>query len=236
MKHGCTITTSLEEEKALLPLMEELKSDPNLVHTHLSTCGFSSPELTIQYLNIEEGGDNLDQAITISLDPGRVTASSSGFDPEEITRQIREIHPELVVVAGESFETFSAAIAASMTLDIPVAHVGGGESRFDPEGPSYGYGITKMAHLHFTASETYRKRVIGFGEHPDRVYNVGALALEGLRRVTPLSCSAFAKKMNWDKEDRFLLVSLSPAHPPLSGRTPCPPLRTGWPSSAGVTC
>lgn len=210
MKHICIITTSLYEEKSIQPLIAKIRKDNGLYLTLLSTCRHHSPEIDIQYRHIEEHGDTLDESLEISLNPSCQPRIPVRMDQMEYARMIGEIDPEIVVVAGNSFESFSAAIAANLTCDLPVAHIGGGESDFDPDGPSFGYGITKLAHLHFTTTEAYRQRVIGFGEHPERVFHTGALAIERLNAQDPHSWQDFCEKTDLLIDDRFLLVSLSP--------------------------
>ena len=45
------------------------------------------------------------------------------------------------------------------------------------------HSITKFSHLHFTSTEAYRKRVIQLGEHPDTVFNVGAIGLDAIKKL-----------------------------------------------------
>lgn len=50
--------------------------------------------------------------------------------------------------------------------------------------------ITKMSKLHLTSTEEYRKRVIQMGEHPNSVFNIGALGAENsLKMRLPLKMS-----------------------------------------------
>ena len=46
-----------------------------------------------------------------------------------------------------------------------------------------------MSHLHFVAAEDYRDRVIQMGEQPDRVFNVGGLGVEAVKRTKLMSRS-----------------------------------------------
>ena len=48
---------------------------------------------------------------------------------------------------------------------------------------SFRHCITKMSHLHFTATEDYLKRVIQLGENPSTVYNVGGLGIENIKKL-----------------------------------------------------
>jgi UDP-N-acetylglucosamine 2-epimerase (non-hydrolysing)/GDP/UDP-N,N'-diacetylbacillosamine 2-epimerase (hydrolysing) len=67
-----------------------------------------------------------------------------------------------------------------------------------------------MSHLHFTSTEEYRNRVIQLGEDPTRVFNVGAPAIENMRRSTLLSSQELEKSLNFILGDSPLLVTYHP--------------------------
>jgi UDP-N-acetylglucosamine 2-epimerase len=89
--------------------------------------------------------------------------------------------PDLVVVLGDRYEIF-AAVSAAHVARIPCAHIHGGEITEGSYDDGFRHSITKMSHLHFTAAEEYRARVIQLGENPQTVYNVGALGCDGLKK------------------------------------------------------
>lgn len=84
---------------------------------------------------------------------------------------------DLLIILGDRYEMLSVAVAAAMQR-IPILHVHGGEATFANYDEFIRHAITKMSTFHFTSTEVYRKRVIQLGEHPDRVFNVGALGAE----------------------------------------------------------
>ena len=83
----------------------------------------------------------------------------------------------MLVLLGDRFEILSAAVAATL-LNIPIAHIHGGEVTAGAFDDAIRHAITKMACLHFVAAEPYRRRVIQMGENPDFVFNVGAPGLD----------------------------------------------------------
>ena len=70
-----------------------------------------------------------------------------------------------------------------MISNIPIAHIHGGEKTEGAFDESIRHSITKMSHLHFTATEDYKNRVIQLGEHPSRVFNVGGMGIENIKRL-----------------------------------------------------
>ena len=75
----------------------------------------------------------------------------------------------------------AVAIAASY-LNIPIAHNEGGDVSGTID-ESIRHSITKLAHIHFTSTESSRKRVIQMGENPDKVFNVGSPAIDAVCNV-----------------------------------------------------
>ena len=68
-------------------------------------------------------------------------------------------------VLGDRFEALAMSIAA-MLARVPIAHLHGGEATYGSMDEAIRHAITKMSHLHFTSTESYRSRVIQLGEDP----------------------------------------------------------------------
>ena len=67
-----------------------------------------------------------------------------------------------------------------------------------------------MSHLHFTATDTYKNRVIQLGEQPDRVFNVGGLGIDNIKKLNLLSKEEFEKSINFTLNKRNILVTFHP--------------------------
>lgn len=89
---------------------------------------------------------------------------------------------DLIIILGDRFEVFSAAIAAAMN-HMPILHIHGGEATFGNYDEFIRHSITKMSTYHITATEEYKKRVIQLGESPDRVFRLGALGAENCKNI-----------------------------------------------------
>jgi UDP-N-acetylglucosamine 2-epimerase len=68
------------------------------------------------------------------------------------------------VTVADRFETIATAIAAAY-MNIPVAHVQGGEVTGSID-EKVRHAVTKLADLHFVASARAAERVIRMGEDP----------------------------------------------------------------------
>jgi len=98
-----------------------------------------------------------------------------------------------------------------MIARIPVAHLHGGETTEGAFDESIRHSITKMSHLHFTATNEYKNRVIQLGEHPSRVFNVGGMGIENIKRLKLLNKEEFEKSIEFKLNKKNLLVTFHPA-------------------------
>jgi GDP/UDP-N,N'-diacetylbacillosamine 2-epimerase (hydrolysing) len=120
-----------------------------------------------------------------------------------------EMRPDALVVLGDRYEIFSAASAA-MIAGIPIVHLHGGETTEGAFDEAIRHGITKMSHLHFTAVDEYRNRVIQLGESPERVFNVGGMGIENILRLQLLDKSKLEESIGFKLKKKNLLVTFHP--------------------------
>ena len=119
------------------------------------------------------------------------------------------IKADLILLLGDRFEIFAASIAA-MISKIPIAHCHGGEATEGLIDEAIRHSITKMSQIHFTSTDTYRKRVIQLGEQPDYVFNVGALGIENINRLNLLTKEAFESSIDFKLGETNFLVTFHP--------------------------
>ncbi|OQA52079.1 MAG: UDP-N,N'-diacetylbacillosamine 2-epimerase (hydrolyzing) [candidate division WS2 bacterium ADurb.Bin280] len=103
---------------------------------------------------------------------------------------INRLNPDVVITIGDRYETIATAIAGAYMNKI-VAHVQGGELTGTID-ESVRHAITKLSHLHFTATQKSRERVIRMGENPKYVFNTGCPSID-LVRNSDLSRSRLVK-------------------------------------------
>lgn len=108
-------------------------------------------------------------------------AKSVGLGVLELSTQFENLQPDIVLTVADRFETMATAIAASY-MNIRVAHTQGGEITGSID-ESVRHAITKLSHLHFTATDKSRKRVIGMGENPNYVFNTGCPAIDAIANI-----------------------------------------------------
>jgi UDP-hydrolysing UDP-N-acetyl-D-glucosamine 2-epimerase len=103
-------------------------------------------------------------------------AKSTGLGLLELPTVFELLQPDVVVTVADRFETIATAIAAAY-MNIPVAHTQGGEVSGSID-ESVRHAVTKLAHLHFPATELSARRVVAMGEDPALVFNVGCPSID----------------------------------------------------------
>jgi len=211
MRKICVVTGSRAEYGLLYWLLKEIKEDPELTLQLVATGMHLSPEFGLTYKAIENDGFHIDAKVEMLLSsdtPVGIT-KSMGLGLIGFADAFERLRPDIVVLLGDRFEIMVAAQAA-MVARIPIAHLHGGESTEGAIDEAIRHSITKMAHLHFTSTEKYRQRVIALGEHPDRVYNVGAVGLDHIVKSTLMNRAQFEQSISFELGECCFLVTYHP--------------------------
>ena len=171
----CVVTTSRAEYGLLRNLIDCIRADTMLRLQMIVSGTHLAQDFGFTVNEIEADGVKIDRRIDIGLtgSSGLANAKSVGRGLGKFAEGLSELRPDLMVLLGDRFELFAPAIAALM-LRIPIAHIHGGERSEGAIDESVRHAITKMASLHFAATESYRRRIIQMGESPATVFTFGA--------------------------------------------------------------
>ena len=206
----CVITGTRAEYGLLYWLLKEIESDKDFELQLIVTGMHLSKEFGSTYKEIEKDFKIKKKiAIQVSSDADIEISKSMGLAQISFAETFEEIKPDVVVILGDRYEIFSAA-TASMMARIPIAHIHGGESTEGVIDEAIRHSLSKMSHLHFTATEEYKNRVIQLGEHPNRVFNIGGMGIENINRLKLLSKDEFEKAINFKLNKKNLLITFHP--------------------------
>ena len=206
----CVVTGTRAEYGLLYWLMKEIEADKELQLQLIVTGMHLSPEFGLTYKEIEKEF-KIDKKIEmlLSSDTSIGISKSMGLAQISFAEAYEELKSNIVVVLGDRYEIFSATSAA-MIARIPIAHLHGGETTEGAFDESIRHSITKMSHLHFTAADEYKNRVIQLGENPSRVFNVGGLGIENIKRLKLLTKEEFEKSIDFKLNKKNILVTFHP--------------------------
>ncbi|MCR8710562.1 UDP-N-acetylglucosamine 2-epimerase [Aliarcobacter butzleri] len=206
----CVVTGTRAEYGLLYWLLKEIEADKELELQLIVTGMHLSPEFGLTYKEIEKEF-KIDKKIEmlLSSDTSVSISKSMGLAQISFAETYDQLKPYIVVVLGDRYEIFSATSTA-MIARIPIVHLHGGETTEGAFDESIRHSITKMSHLHFTATEEYRNRVIQLGEHPSRVFNVGGLGIENIKRLKLLTKEEFENSIDFKLNKKNILVTFHP--------------------------
>ena len=206
------VTGTRAEYGLLKPVIEGIRENPALELQLVATGAHLSQKFGLTSREIEDDGFVIDRKVDMQLEsdtPAGVTKSTSlammGFGAV-----FPELDPHLVLLLGDRVEALAAATAA-LIARIPTAHIHGGESTEGAIDEAIRHSVTKMSHLHFVAAEEYRRRVIQLGEDPARVFLVGGLGVDNIKRVPLLERAEVEAALGFTLGQRNLLVTFHPA-------------------------
>lgn len=193
--------------------MKAIKDDPELTLQVIATNQHLSKLHGETYMEIERDGFFIDYKVYMADDEAPDNANTIA---NAISRGVAgfadafdALQPDLLLILGDRYEMLAVASTA-LIYKIPIAHLQGGEITEGAFDDAIRHAITKMSHLHFTATEAYRKRVVQLGEQPERVFNVGALGVENIMKSVFLSKEDIEQSLNFKLTDKCLLCTYHP--------------------------
>lgn len=207
----CVITGTRAEYGLLRWVMQGIKDDTELTLQVIATGMHLSPEFGLTYREIEQDEFRIDRKVEMlaSSDTSVGIAKSMGLGLIGFADALNELKPDLIVVLGDRFEIFSA-VAAALVARITVAHLHGGERTEGAIDEAFRHSITKMSQLHFVAAEEYRQRVIQLGEQPERVFLVGGLGIDNIKRLKLFDRAELEASLGFKLGQKNLLITFHP--------------------------
>jgi UDP-hydrolysing UDP-N-acetyl-D-glucosamine 2-epimerase len=136
-------------------------------------------------------------------------AAAAGRGVTGFAEEFARHRPDLLVVLGDRYEMLSAALAA-LPFELPVAHLHGGEVTEGAIDEQIRHAITKLAHLHFPATEPYAARLRQMGEEAWRIHCCGAPGLDRLREGGSLSREEIGQRLGRPLGRPTMLVTFHP--------------------------
>ncbi len=211
MKKLCVITTTRAEYGLLFWLMKGIQEDPEYQLQIVATGTHLSAEFGSTIDQIREDGFHIDRSFNMELKDDSATGitNSLSIALNGFSTSFKTLQPDLVIILGDRFEILGAATAA-LIANIPIAHLHGGELSLGAIDDTIRHAVSKMAYWHFTAADAYRNRVIQLGENPSRVFNVGGLGQDNIRRLSLLSKRELEKTLDIKFKSRNLLLTYHP--------------------------
>ena len=207
----CVVTSSRADYGLLKLLLKLIRDDSNLSLQLIATGTHFLKKYGETYQEIIEDGFVIEKKIEILSEKNDTLSvtESIGNGVNQFATALKELKPDLVLLLGDRFEIFAAAIA-SHVAQIPIIHIHGGELTEGAIDDAFRHSITKMSQMHFVATQEYANRVIQLGEQPNRVIISGALGVDAIHNLKLLSKIELEEKLGFKFGTKNLLITFHP--------------------------
>lgn len=207
----CVITGTRAEYGLLRPVMKAIRREKNLSLRVIATGMHLSHAFGYTINEIKRDGFSVDSKIDILSEkntPESVVASI-GKCVIGMAKSLKKIKPDIVLILGDRFEILASAVAAAY-MNIPIAHLHGGDSAKAGLDEYARHAITKLSNIHFPATKKSAERIKKMGENPQNIFTVGAPGLDEIIHGTYTQKNELIKKYNLKTSEPILLVAQHP--------------------------
>lgn len=207
------VTGARSEYDILFPVLEKLNSDSDFILQLVVTGAHLSERYGKTIGLIEKDGFDIAERVDNLVDNdkriGRIISLGNQIVP--FANTFERIKPDIIMVVGDREEAISVSLTAAY-LDIPVAHIAGGDIAKDGNiDNSVRYATSKFSHIHFTILEQHRETLLKLGEDDWRIFVVGNPALDRFMKTPVLSKEEISKNIGFDISNEKYLVLIQ--HP-----------------------
>ncbi|MHC1682467.1 MAG: UDP-N-acetylglucosamine 2-epimerase [Clostridiaceae bacterium] len=211
MKKICVITGTRAEYGVLKHTLLEIKKSKTLELKLIVTGTHLSKDFGYTINEIKEDGFYIDESIPILMNERSKDgiAKEMGLFMIQLSQVFQKLEPDMLIILGDRYEMLAAASTA-MVMNIPIAHISGGEITEGSIDDPIRHSITKMSHIHFPGADIYGKNIINMGEEPWRVFNIGDPGIENIKKTNFLTKEEIKKELDVEVDENTLLVTYHP--------------------------
>lgn len=211
-KRNIAIFSGTRAEYGLLKyLIKGIENDKNFILNLIITGSHLSSTHGTTVDEILSDGIRINHMINIlsSDDTKSSTTEALGKLIQKLAIIFEKDLPDLLIILGDRYELIGAASAAKI-FGIPIAHIHGGEITEGSLDEIIRHSITKMSDIHFVANEVYKKRIIQMGENPEKVFNVGGLGVDAIKKTKLMKKNILEKSLGLKFNDINFLITFHP--------------------------
>ena len=193
IKKIMVVTGTRAEFGLLRPVMYAIHAQPSCqLYVVVAGSHLVQPAVTFREVKAEFGIADSIPMQTVGKVGRLADVESLGKGITRFGRCLEMNTPDVVVVLGDRIEAFAAASAASIGGFV-LAHIHGGDRAEGVADEAMRHAITKLAHIHFPATQTSAERIIKMGEDPSRVHMVGSSSIDGIDAIPVMDDDAFGE-------------------------------------------
>lgn len=211
-KFKIAVITAARSEYGLLQwLITDLEEDSSVDLSLVVTGSHLSSEQGLTYRQIEEDGHDISRKVEYLLDSNSAlgVAKSAGLCGLSFADVLNEISPDIMIVLGDRYELLPICTSA-LILNIPFAHISGGDVTEGAIDNQVRNAITMMASIHFPGTQESAANIERMRGDSSTIFNVGEPGLETFRRKKLLTRSELAESLGIDTAKKWIICTLHP--------------------------
>jgi GDP/UDP-N,N'-diacetylbacillosamine 2-epimerase (hydrolysing) len=205
------VTVGRSDYGIYFPVLRPLQNDETVNLQLIVAAAHLDPKYGNTVKEIESDGFQIAARVPMTRkgDSGEDVAAAIGAGIGEFVAAYHQVQPDIVLLLGDRYEMFAAAIAA-LPVKLPLAHVHGGELTFGAIDDAIRHSITKLSHIHFVATAEYAHRILQLGEEPWRVHTTGSPVIDSILSMEPIPEAVLEAEIGLDLSRTLLITYHSP--------------------------
>ena len=204
------VTVARSDYGIYFPVLRLLQGNQEIDLRLIVAAAHLDPRFGNTIQEIEKDGFSIEARVPMAMggDSREDVAVAIGTGVREFTSAYGRVLPDILLLLGDRYEMFAAAIAA-LPLRIPVAHIHGGELTFGAIDDAIRHAITKLSHIHFAATSEYAQRIRQLGEESWRVHVTGSPVIDSIVSLESIPRTELESEIGLDLS-RTLLITFHP--------------------------
>lgn len=210
-KKNICVVTGTRAEYGLLKIVIQKIEESEVLKLSLIVTGMHLLKKFGGTINvIKKDGFPISKIVPMYEEKEKNLGKALGNGVINLTHALKEIKPDILLILGDRYEPLAAALAAS-TLNIPIAHIHGGDNVHKGQvDEQIRHAITKFANLHFPVSPKSYERIKLLGEEEWRIHLVGSPGLDMIFNETLLNKEEICNEFNLEINQKIVLCVYHP--------------------------
>ena len=199
-KNIAIFTGNRAEYGLLFPVISAVQKHRSLNYELLVSGAHLDSNFGNTLSEIKRDGFKISKEIKINMSGDTLyhTAQAIGSGILSVSKALKKIKPDVLIVYADRFEGFSALVAGTQ-MNLPTIHIEGGDiTEGGALDDSIRHAMTKLAHIHFTTNQFATNRVLAMGEEKWRVKTFGFPGIDLIRSKKFNGKKIIKKELNLD--------------------------------------
>ncbi|MFW6016705.1 MAG: UDP-N-acetylglucosamine 2-epimerase [bacterium] len=210
MKNILGITGIKSDYELMKPIFKSINKHQNLSLEVLITGAHLSSQYGNTHKSVEKDGFNY-YKIESLIDSNSLSSrvKSLGVQLTSLVDYVKNNKTDIILVLGDREESLAGATIGTY-MNIPVAHISGGDKVYGNVDDTVRHAVTKLSHIHFPTTAENAERIMKMGEEKWRIHTVGASGLDSIREVPNIGITVLSKQLNISLRKPYILLIQHP--------------------------